>query len=478
MTTHFNTQHTPVEEVTEVEARTANGAVTNITSGEKSLDLFFVAGASRNMSDDEIIIMFDDAHDENPELAFRVLQWARDVRGGAGERRFFKVIMKHLVANQRTYGAKNVKALLTKSSEIGRWRDLLDLFNKCTDANKKFIGKLFNEALDSGNGLAAKWLPRKGKFARAVRTSMGYKDTPKEYRRKIVDLTKVVETQMCQGKWDEINYSHVPSVAFKKYRKAFLRHDPERFEAFIQSAIEGETKVNAGAIFPHEILAPLGKGRTSSKTEVDAMQAQWQNLADSMENAPDVLPMIDVSASMSGDPMHIAVSLGMYLAERNTGQFKNAYMTFESRPQFGFVKEGAKIDARYKDILRAGWGGSTDLSAAFKKILEVAVNNNVPADHMPKMLLVLSDMEFDSWGNRGLTSTVKDLFKKAGYECPTIVFWNLAARAGNNPVKATDKDMVMVSGFSPAIAKTIMEGKDLSPMGIMLDAIMIDRYTL
>ena len=69
---------------------TENGAATYRTTGSDCLDLFAAAGALRRADDEEIIIRFVRAYTEDPDIAMRILFYARDVRGGLGERRIFR----------------------------------------------------------------------------------------------------------------------------------------------------------------------------------------------------------------------------------------------------------------------------------------------------------------------------------------------------------------------------------------------------
>ena len=102
------------------DALTFNGAITNSTSLNNVLDLFFIAGASRRMSDKDIIKMFDAALAENTLLTIKLLFWARYIRGGAGERRFFRICYNYLITNYNDIAKK----IMNYVPEYGRWDDL------------------------------------------------------------------------------------------------------------------------------------------------------------------------------------------------------------------------------------------------------------------------------------------------------------------------------------------------------------------
>jgi len=196
-------------------ARTANGMKALKSTASNCVDLFFKIGASRGKN---IIPQFTAAYVEDMHVAMRIAQWARDVRGGAGERQLFRDILMYLDKNDPDAAV----ALIRKVPELGRWDDLLLPFT--SNVVKDFAYSMIRDALNNGNGLCAKWMPRKGEQAAELRSYLGW--TPKYYRKRLVELTNVVETAMCANKWDNINFNHVPSVASARYKKAFARHTP------------------------------------------------------------------------------------------------------------------------------------------------------------------------------------------------------------------------------------------------------------
>ena len=471
--------NTFVNAVVNQEARTANGMKARKSTANSVVDLFYNAGASRGKN---IVPAFTAAMAENRELALRVAAWLRDVRSGAGERQLFRDILVYLEKND----VEAAKALLAKVPELGSWDDL---FVFSTDIMKSVAYSMLGDALREKNGLAAKWTPRQGKIAAEIRQFFGM--SPKFYRKSLVEMTKVVETQMCAKDWSGINFSHVPSVAASRYKKAFNRNTPA-YAAYVASLVKGdnpEVKVNAGAVYPYDVL----KGRIGSyikfnSTELDLIQKQWEALPNYVGDA-NILPLVDVSGSMStpaGGPgsksgltcLDVSVSLGLYLADKNKGKFKDTFLTFSTKPELLHLK--GNINQKIDQMVKSSWNMSTDLNKAFEKILDVALKGNVSQNEMPEMVLILSDMQFDQcvvYGDSAIEMIARK-YKEAGYTLPKVVFWNLNASYGNAPVKFDKSGTALVSGFSPAVVKPLLAGdlETFTPESVMLKTIMNDRY--
>jgi hypothetical protein len=473
--------NTFVNAVKNQEARTANGMKARKSTANALVDLFFKAGASRGK---DITKEFTAAIAENEDLALRLALWLRDVRGGAGERELFRQIMVHLEGTRPDLAAK----LLAKVPEVGRWDDL---FVFKTSALKSQAYTLLGDALRAKNGLAAKWTPRKGEIAREIREFYGM--TPKFYRKSLVEMTKVVEQNMCAKEWDEINFSHVPSVAAARYKKAFFRNTPE-YAKYVAALVKGDNpkvKVNAGAVFPYDVLkGVIGSYANSyNATQLALVEKQWDALENFIGDA-NVLPLVDVSGSMScraggaGSQsattcMDVAVSLGLYMADKNKGKFKDTFLTFSGSPELLHLK--GNIVQKCQQMTSSNWGMNTDLVKAMAKILDTAVKGGVPQEEMPEMLLIMSDMQFDQCArfDDSAMQMIARKFEAAGYEIPKIVFWNLNA-ADNVPVKYDTRGVALVSGFSPAIMVAVLGGdtEKFTPESIMMKALMNDRYAL
>lgn len=451
---------------TPVETRTINGMKTNASSMDALVDLFFAIGASRGK---DMTKAFEKAIVANETLALRLLMWARDVRGGAGER---EVVRKILTYMEKNHPAA-LERILPLIPEYGRFDDLL-VFQ--TQAFKEKAYVIIGDALRAGNGLAAKWMPRKGPIAVEIRNFFGM--SPKQYRKSLVALTKVVEQDMCAKRWNMIEYSHVPSLAAARYQKAFNRNDPMGYAKYKSKLATGEAKINANAVYPYDVIK---SGKFGGDHAV--MQAQWDALPRYIGDEL-VLPMCDVSGSM-GCPvggndnlscMDVCVSLGLYLADKNTGPFKDMFLTFSASPSINVLK--GDLRSKLRQLETADWGMNTNLNAAFDEILRVAVKGKVKAADMPKYLLIMSDMEFDRCTrfDDSAMQMIQRKFEAAGYEVPKIVFWNLNARAGNVPVKYNMKNVALVSGFSPSIMTAVLGAKDMSPVSVMLETLNSERY--
>jgi hypothetical protein len=452
---------------------------TNSTSLNACVDLFFNIGAMRGQDKQRLIATFSKAFNEDPKRAMKLLFWARDIRGGAGERQVFKDIIAYLAENHDLALKPNLHLI----SEYGRWDDLLVLSGTYLE---KDAFTLITEALKNGSGLAAKWMPRKGTIADRLRNFMNL--SPKQYRKYLVGLTNVVETKMCAKEWDSIEFGKLPSLASSRYQKAFGKNAYESYSAYIQSLVKGEAKINAGAIYPYDVTKSLTHGNSTVADE------QWKALPNWMEGANDmILPVVDVSGSMDcpvgGNKnltcIDVAVSLGLYISERNEGAFKDAFITFSENPQIQVVS--GSLDDRYRQMSRAKWGMSTNLEATFKLILDQATKHELSQDEMPNKILILSDMEFnEAIGERGwkITNTwnptaqqmIEKMYADAGYKVPQIVYWNIQSRNGGVPVAFDKLGTALVSGFSPAIMTSLLGGDIESPQQIMDKTILSERY--
>lgn len=450
---------------------TANGAVTNSTSLNSVVDLFFIAGASRNMSNSEIETMLERSFVENSDLTLKLIFWAGDVRQGAGERRFFKTALKWL----RLKDVEAFHRVIKYVAEYNRWDSLFEFKDDTA------VLELVKQGLEAKNGLLGKWLPRKEQYNNFKQAICDYmKLSYKQYRKLIVELSKTVEQQMCSKQWDKIEYSHVPSVAMNKYRTAFYKHDEERMKKYIESVKKGESKINAGAIFPYDLYRKWEDATECSddysvetKNIINAINAQWSALPNYIENDMSFIPVCDVSGSMLGLPMDISISLGVYLSERNKSIFKDAFITFSGNPKMEYLQ--GDTCSRFKQLSRADWAQNTNLDAVFELILNAAVNNNLSDEDMPKNILIITDGEFDNMGNLSAKDMIKQKYNIAGYKIPNIIWWNVNGRQNNIPCSQNEKGMALISGASPSIFKGLLKG-DLTPIKIVESILLSDRY--
>lgn len=433
------------------DALTANWAITNSTSLHCVVDMFFLAWASRNMSETEILRVWLKAYTEDKELAFRCLFRARDIRGWAGERRFFRTIWNSL-------DKEEIKHYEQFVSTYGRRDDL-------HETSLDYLVEKFREGNEQEIGLLAKWTPRKGKVFEYIRKALWL--SPKEFRKILVENTNVVEQLMSFKQRDSIDYGKIPSQAFNKYKKAFYRNDQARFEAFFTKEPE---QIKSNTLFPYQLYDSYN--RWEDKKVIDA---QWNNLPNYVWEGKSFLPVCDVSGSMSGQPMAISVSLWVYLSERNKSSFKDAFITFSWRPTMEYLRGTAT--QRFSQLERAHRDMNTNLIAVFSLILNTGIKNWLKQEDMPDSILIISDMEFDSaCGRHSNYQELEILYIQAWYKMPNIVFWNVNGRPWNSPVKYDKNWTALVSWASPAIMKSLLWWGDMTPIWIMLKTLNSERY--
>jgi hypothetical protein len=469
--------------------RTENGMKAWATSDSKVLDLFGKIGSSRGR---DLTPAFSAALAEDENLAVRVLLWARDVRSGAGERQTFRNLLRSLESQSPALAGR----IMHKVPELGRWDDL---FAYRDATNRKNALRMYADALMNGDGLAAKWAPRlasskkantpgkmeKLKNANELRKFMML--SPKEYRQILVGSTRVVESLMCAKRWDEINFSHVPSLASARYQKAFGKNAADAYSAYIrelqkpQEERDPKVKINAGAVYPYDVVKSLRNGNEA------VANAQFEALPNYVGDTK-IMPMVDVSGSMTTmlaggmTAMDIALSLGLYLSSKTSSDFKDMFITFTSSATIQVLKGTLSQKMRQ---MQGAVGYDTNLSRAFDSLLQTAKRGNVSPENMPDYLLILSDMQFNDYSIKGTDATALEMarqkYRDAGYKCPSIIFWNLAARASadQSPVKMDDKGVALVSGFSPAIMASVLgaDPEEFTPWNMMLKTIMNDRYS-
>ncbi|PGO60705.1 DUF2828 family protein [Priestia megaterium] len=473
---------------------TTNGALAYKSTESKVLDLFSQGGAFRKRDDQDVKSLFSKAFNENPLLALKTLFYLRDIREGQGERRFFRTALKHLALHKPDAVEKNLHLIPT----YGRWDDLLMFLE--TSLKDQVVAlikaQLAKDLMAKNPSLMAKWLPSENtsspqtqKYARILSRALGL--TPREYRKTLSLLRgklDIVETKITEKRYEDIDYSKLPSRAGLILRGAFFRNDEDRYRAFLDSLTKGEVKVNAGALYPNDIVGKIlnttqrhfGWRSTPQVTPSDIalFEGMWKNLPDFIgEKQEDSLVMADVSGSMSGTPMEVSIALAMYIAERNKGAFHNHFMTFSARPQLVEI-EGSNIVEKVNNISQADWGYNTNIESALQTILDVAVANNLPSNEVVKKLYIISDMQFDTATRGTRVNIFKDMeakFNSYGYEFPNIVFWNVDAHS-NTPMKMNDQGVQLVSGFSPSILTQLLNADGKTPYDLMLDVIESERY--
>ena len=479
---------------------TENGAATHITTESDCLDLFATIGALRRESDNEIEARFIRAFTENRDIAMKLLFFARDIRGGLGERRVFKVILSWLANNEPNTVRKNIAYV----AEYGRYDDLLCLMGTACEKEMLDILKAQfeadNEALKNGGevSLLAKWLPSVNAssaetvlYAKKIAKHFGLNDA--SYRKALTALRahiRIIENNLREKDYS-FDYSKQPSKAMYKYRKAFIRNDAERYHDFISKVSSGEAKLHADTLAPYELVEPYINDnfytgghhcfmRQISQQKKDVLNATWNSLP-AFGNEENAIAVIDTSGSMYWDakpmPAAVALSLGLYFAEHNTGLYKNHFIEFSAKPQLIEIKGGTFAD-RLRYVASFNEVANTNLEAVFDLILNSAVKNNVPASELPAKLIIISDMEFDSCvSNASATNfaNAKAKFEAVGYKLPDIVFWNVASRNRQQPVTKNEQGIALVSGCTPRLFEMVASGT-MNPYAFMLEMVESERY--
>ena len=498
---------------------TENGAVGYKTTNKPLLDLNFNLASYRSKTANEILNDFNYAFVQDPVLAMQWLFYARDAREGAGERRFFREVIKSLAV----YSPIHVIKVLHLIPEYGRYDDLWvllegvhasvtnEVLNLVRKQIKEDIAHLFKGESIS---LLAKWLPSANAsskqtkhYASIIRKAIGFSE--KKYRNMLTSLRKhlnVVETKMSAKEWTDIDYEAVPAKANLVYNNAFLRNDEERRRNYLASLAKGEAKINASVLFPHEIVHkytdPNSYWCTSFREEDSTLETLWKALPDTVRGCGSTLVVADGSGSMTSRvdkkssvcALEVANALAIYFAERASGPYKDNYITFSETPQFVDLSKGKTLRDKLVIASKHNEVANTNIEAVFDLILDTAITHSLPQGDLPENLLIISDMEFDRcavsgpvekerWGSyrchgsvdTRLFETIKARYEAAGYKVPRLVFWNVCSRTSTIPVKENDLGVALVSGFSTNLVKMVMSNKT-DPYECLLETLNGPRY--
>ena len=455
---------------------TENGGLALSTTGDKLLNLFAVLGALRSRPTD-VVDKFKLAYRENADLATKMVFYARDIRGGLGER----TVGRYMLCNLAIMNPEVVIANMANIPEYGRWDDLFALLYTPVETEMiKFISEqLKKDVMGMHEGqnisLLAKWMPSinassKNTVALAKKLCRDLGIKPADYRKTLSELRKyidVTEVKMSSKKWEDINYEAVPSKAMNNYCQAFARNDYDRFSDYMDKVKSGDAKINASTLYPYDIIEKLGSA---------VCDEQWKALPNYVDGENNFLVMADVSGSMSGRPMCTSVGLAIYFAERNKGEFAGKFMTFTDTPKIVDVVGDTLYD-KYRSVTR-DVGYSTDLELAFEAILDTAIRTKCPQEDLPKALVIISDMEIDAWHGGSLTFTeeMRKRFAAAGYVMPKLVYWNVDSRKDTFLASKNDPNAILVSGQSASTFKNLIKGINLSAFEIMEATLSDERY--
>ena len=474
--------------------RTLNGALTHGSTGDACLDFFAVAGGMRYRRREDQIRLYDRAYIETPELAAKLLFYLRDIRGGMGERKLFRTLLRHVAFTWPETAIKNVRY----TAEFGRWDDLVCLMG--TPAEEEAVRVIRRQLADdmaalkkrdmgeedAHISLLAKWLPSDNASspvtcgnARKLIAALGM--DKREYRAMLTALRArigLVERNLSKKRPEKVNYKAVPAQAMLKYRSAFEQKDRNRFRSYLGEVKKGKKTIHSGTLFPYEVLRPFFSVRDAEGEAT--LEQLWKSLPGEIGSA-NAISVVDTSGSMYWaeklKPALISQAMGLYCAERCEGVFHNHLITFESTPHLVEIK-GATLRDKLTYIGTLPWGGSTNLEGVFNLILRTAVNARAKQEEMPAVLYIFSDMEFN-YAVRDPSRTVYEAcrakFEAHGYRMPAVVFHNVNSWQMQAPVTAHTRGTALQSGAGTHALKEKFDG-NITPMDHMLRVLNGKRY--
>ena len=467
--------------------RTENGAATPLTTRSDVLDLFATVGALRSASDREIVSRFQRAWGEDRDLAVRTLFYARDIRGGLGERRVFRVLLRYLAQAEPETVRRNLRAV----AEYGRYDDLLELIGTpCERDLMVLIAEQLREDLrrdENGEpvSLLAKWLPSVNasnqdavRMAKTIARALDMTDAA--YRKMLTRLRtriRILENNLRERDYT-FDYQAQPSRAMFVYRRAFLRNDEERYRAFMDQVAAGKATLHTASVNPCDLVQQALDFR-GTPAERQVLDTTW-NALENFTDGRNALCVVDTSGSMfwmgKPVPFAVAMSLGLYFAERNTGAFRNHFITFSERPRLIEIKGRDLVD-RVNYCETFSECANTNIQGVFELVLNAAVANRVPQKELPETLYIISDMEFDSCSRNADLSNfeyARLLYARHGYKLPNLVFWNVQSRNVQQPVTKDERGVALVSGYTPRLFTQVVTGK--TPYQLMLEVLNGERY--
>ena len=477
---------------------TENGMTGYKTTYHPLLDMNFKISSYRHSTDEQIRQDIDKilAEQEDAKYLLKFLFMVRGVREGLGERRLFRVALKHTLFNA-TFDNKDeiIKDLIKNQIvEFGRYDDLFIFMG--TAYQDFVVETLLNQLkqdytnMEKGKpiSLLAKWMPSENtssaetrKLAKVFIKSFGA--SAKEYRQTLSKLRaylKVIETYTSANEWGKIDYNQVPSKANLKYKDAFLKHDEERRRDYLAALRVGvdkegkEVKINSSVNFPHEIVNKYGIWAVGPYDE--ALEQLWKNLKqkDGLKNTIVVRDgsgsMTDRIGGTSVTALDVSTALAIYCSERLNDTFKDKFITFSAQAKLVDLSKCASLQAKLKVCRQESDCSNTNIQNVFNLILNTALEGNIKPEDMPEQVLIISDMEFDparpsgAWGggfNAGsnVFEVCDKAYKNAGYKLPKIVFWNVNSRTNTIPMKQNENGVVLVSGFSVNTLNMVLNGE-------------------
>lgn len=469
---------------------TLNQGLTYETSKNPLVDLFGMGASLRHENDlKRIFDLFSKAAEFDRQLALRCLFYLRDIRGGQGERKVFRMLLLCLsVKNPELITEKLFKWVI----EYGRWDDLYVFVDSPFEEKMfAFMKAQFDKDLESEHPtLLGKWLKsintssdRSKYLGQKTRKAFGLSE--KKYRKKVSALRSkinVVEKKMSAGKWDAIDFEKVPSRAAMIYRNSFQNQQPERYSEYLSQVESGEKEIKTQTLYPYDIVRKL-----MTKGVNKTLELQWENLPNYVAADQNAIVVCDTSGSMyqqgSVRPIDIAISLSIYFAERNNGLFKNKFITFSERPTIQEIV-GDSLYERIQNLSSAHWAMNTNIQSTFRVLLDLMIKTKMDSNEEIKTIYIISDMEFDYCINDAkkidtTLNVMREEFEKAGYSLPDLVFWNVNSHQNNMPFQE-NKGILGVSGASPVLFEYIMNSQEkgeIDSFEFIKDILNSERYS-
>ena len=468
---------------------TENGGKAYKTTGSDLLDLFANVGGMRERSMRDVVELWLGARVEDKELADNLVLYSRDIRnGGLGERKIGRTLLRELALIE----PKKIERNLQKIVDVGRWDDLFTFED--TPVWEKVVNfiqtQLYKDVKGMKNkepiSLLAKWLPSINTSSNESKRLANefckyFRISPRTYRKTLSALRAyidVVERKMSSGKWDEINFETVPSVAMNRYISAYNRHCQERFQEYKEKLCAGKAKINASVLYPYDIAMKYFTNRYEFDEFLEIIEAQWEALPNYVSEDYDVVIMADVSGSMTVNdckPMATSVGLATYFAQRNKGAYHNMYMTFTNNPHFITIDDNMNLKGIFDKVQNEGVGYSTNLDKGFAAIFEIAKISR----EVPKALVVISDMEIDKWYSSDYCASIAEKwdkkYKEIGLEMPKLILWNVESRGGRVLAKQTDK-VSFVSGYGVGTFSHLTDLIEFNAYGAMVKILSKPAY--
>jgi hypothetical protein len=504
-----NTFVTAMMQTNNENATTWNGAksyATTATVNQNGALVNYLFKALRDTPDEQQVKLWVEAKSEDANAAKLLAFFTRDRFKGKGERKPFQTMLKHEVEHGNLADVERWYPLI---SYFGYPKDLLCLAGtKAEHSMLTFFCKVlvederraremkpvttFGKYAPTEGGEHDKKFQLVGKMCKILSGLIGKECSKKNYRQTITALRaymKVPERLMCLNLWHTINFSGVPSRCMHNNKKAFEKHAPTEWAEYVKKLASGETKVNSN-LFPHDLAGKILRGGGFDQVA----QSQWETMqakakAEFKEfDMTGILVVADTSGSMSSTIgktqtrcIDVSVGLGLFFAEMLNGPFKDCIITFSETPQF-HKAVGTNLVERLRSISSAHWGMSTDYQKVHRMVLETATRNKVPREHMPAIILTVSDMQFDPlWCGRTNFDGVKTLYAQScapdgrPYDMPQMLFWNVNGATSDYPAQADSANVGLLSGFSPTILRLVFTG-ELNPVQIVRRAIADPCY--